>query len=360
VVSNENYTNLSPDSRISLRGIIIKEIAVAYISTLNADGPFIKGETYISNRLWKNEITFMSLREADWEDLLKAIKKRQCTPFIGAGASVPWLPLGSEIAREWAKKYGYPLEDSSQLARVTQFMGIDRGWEMYPKNELSEKLGKINPVDFSDSQYKNTPHAVLASLNLPVYITSNYDKFMEAALASRGKYPDSEYCRWNEAIEFAGGSSVFDNPEYRPSEYKPLVYHIHGIIDLPQSMVLTERDYIDFIINLSKDEKLLPTMIRKALAATSLLFIGYSLEDINFRIIFQGIMSMIKSPFQLPSIAVQLPPSLTEDDTLTEEKREKALRYLDDYTKNMFKVRVYWGDAKEFAEALRKRWEMSN
>ena len=177
--------------------------------------------------------------------------------------------------------------------------------EMYPKNELSEKLGKINPVDFSDSQYKNTPHAVLASLNLPVYITSNYDKFMEADSRELRKYPDSEYCRWNEAIEFAGGSSVFDNPEYRPSEYKPLVYHIHGIIDLPQSMVLTERDYIDFIINLSKDEKVVTYYDSQSLAATSLLFVGYSLEDINFRIIFQGIMSMIKSPFQLPSIAVQ-------------------------------------------------------
>jgi hypothetical protein len=119
-------------------------------------------------------------------------------------------------------------------------------------------------------------------------------------------------------------------------------------------MVLTERDYIDFVINLSKDEKLLPTIIRKALAATTLLFIGYSLDDINFRIIFQGIMGMIKSPFQLPSIAVQLPPSLTE------EKRVKALQYLDDYTKNMFKVRVYWGDAAQFAKELRKRWEEFN
>jgi SIR2-like domain len=68
---------------------------------------------------------------------------------------------------------------------------------------------------------------------------------------SRGKSPDSEYCRWNQAIEYAGGSSVFDNSEYRPTEYKPLVYHIHGTVDIPQSLVLTERDYIDFIINLS-------------------------------------------------------------------------------------------------------------
>jgi hypothetical protein len=147
----------------------------------------------------------MSLREVDWEDLLKAVKKRQCTPFIGAGACVPWLPLGNQIAREWAEKYGYPLEDSSQLARVAQFMGIDRGWEMFPKTELSERIGLIDHPNFSNKDFKDNPHAVLADLNLPVYITTNYDQFMEAAVLSRGKNTDSEYCRWNEAIEFAGG-----------------------------------------------------------------------------------------------------------------------------------------------------------
>ena len=46
-------------------------------------------------------------------------------------------------------------------------------------------------------------------------------------------------------------------------------------------MVLTEKNYIDFVINLNKnDEKLtLLSTIGTALAASSLLFIGYSFED---------------------------------------------------------------------------------
>lgn len=61
-------------------------------------------------------------------------------------------------------------------------------------------------------------------------------------------------------------------------------------------MVLTERNYIDFVINLNKnDEKLtLPSTIRTALAAaSSLLFIGYSFEDLTFRVIFQGVISLL-------------------------------------------------------------------
>jgi hypothetical protein len=41
---------------------------------------------------------------------------------------------------------------------------------------------------------------------------------------------------------------------------------------------------------------------------------------------------------------------------LTEAKRRKALHYLDEYTKNMFKVRVYWGDLQTFSAELRQRW----
>ena len=205
------------------------------------------------------------------------------------------------------------------------------------------------PPDFI--KYKDAPHAVLARINFPLYITTNYDNFMEAALKNVGRIPDSEYCRWNEALELAGETSLFSNPEYKPSETRPLVYHLHGSAGVPQSIVLTERDYIYFLINLSQDEKLLPTYIRRALATRSLLFIGYNLADINFRVIFQGIMSILGRNFQMPSVSVQLPPSFSED------KRKEAVSYLMKYTKNMFKVRIHWVDAQEFVGELDQRLE---
>jgi hypothetical protein len=291
----------------------------------------------------------LSFTETDWNHLISQIKNKRCTPFIGAGASFPWLPLGSQIAKDWAQQYEYPLEDNGELDKVSQFVGIINDDEMFPKMELCNIITKVNPPDFT--KYKDSPYSILSKINFPIYITTNYDKFMEEALKNIGRIPDSEYCRWNEAIELAGENSLFLDSEYKPTESRPLVYHLHGSIDVPQSIVLTERDYIYFLINLSKDEKLLPTPIRKALASTSLLFIGYSLGDINFRVIFQGIMSIVKPHFQLPSIAVQLPPNFDDD------KKEKIMKYLNRYTKNMFKVRIHWGDAKEFVNELQKRLE---
>ena len=76
---------------------------------------------------------------------------------------------------------------------------------------------------------------------------------------------------------------------------KPLVYHLHGEIDNPQSMVLTEDDYLSFIVNLSVNiDKLFPAGIRTAIASSSMIFIGYSLSDWNLRIIFRKIATRYK------------------------------------------------------------------
>ena len=293
----------------------------------------------------------MSLRDEEWEDLFYKFKDKELIPFLGAGASASNIPLGSEIALKWAQEYGYPLNDSQQLARVAQFVAIKEG-DMHPKRVLSRLLRSIQPPDFRSEKFKNTPHALLADLNLPIYMTTNYDKFLETALESRGKAPVSEFCRWNKFAEAGGIASIFDRgTTYTPTVSHPLVYHLHGILEMPQSMVLTEDDYIDFSVNLSGDENVIPQAIRRILATSSLLFIGYSITDITFRIIFRGIIKYLGERYQLPSIAVMIPPTGADDDD-----HLKAREYLEVYTKKMFNTRIYWGNAADFSVELRGRW----
>src|SRR5215216_2412887 len=325
----------------------------------------------------------MSLTNLQWKSLLESIEQKKCTPFIGAGASSNWLPLGRQIVDKWKEENDYPLDDYD-LARVAQFLAIENGDELSPKNILSSELKKIEPPNFSLEENRNTPYAVLADLNLPLYITTNYDYFMEEALKVHGgKEPVSEFCRWNEELEnyanLSGIPSVFDKdiqyesaiakkiiyrpktepdePPYKPTPQKPLVYHLHGIVDILQSMVLTEKDYFDFVINLNKDEsstsgkKLLPLYIRRALPSTSLLFAGYRLEDISFRVIFQGIMSFLGSiKRQYKNVTVQIPTSFPADSL------EKVQAYLNAYLKNMFfGLIAYWGSLDDFFKELREK-----
>jgi SIR2-like protein len=87
---------------------------------------------------------------------------------------------------------------------------------------------------------------------------------MEVALQSRGKESVSEFCRWNKLGEAGGLTSIFDhNTQYMPTAARPLVYHLHGIIDKPQSMVLTEDDYVNFLVALSSNNNIISPAIRR-------------------------------------------------------------------------------------------------
>jgi len=67
----------------------------------------------------------------------------------------------------------------------------------------------IMPPDFGLDEFRNTPPAVLAVFNLPIYITTNYDHFVEEALKSRGKAPISDFCRWNEdLVDYANENEI--------------------------------------------------------------------------------------------------------------------------------------------------------
>jgi len=284
-----------------------------------------------------------------WKLLLERIKEGRCTPFLGAGARAGALPLGSEIAQEWAKKYNYPLEDSSDLARVARFLAV-RYDPMFPKEQiLKQFFENVEPPDFTEP---DEPHGVLADLPLPVYMTTNYDDFMVQALKSRNKDPKRELCRWTKDVE--DQPSIFESePGFDPTPANPVVFHLHGHDKVPESLVLTEDDYLDFLVNISRDETLLPSRIQEALAGSPLLFIGYSLADWNFRVLFRGLETATGSPLDRISVTVQLPPTTDAQ----EPTQQRVQKYLDEYFNRIDMPPTYWGTAREFAAELRQRWE---
>src|SRR5258708_40251864 len=115
-----------------------------------------------------------SLSDSDWKLLLHRIKEGRCTPFLGAGASFPALPLGGGLAEQWSSEHSYPLADRTDLPRVAQYLAVTYD-SMFPKERLAGSFKKCAPPDFSR---RDEPHNVLSGLPLPVYINANYHGFM--------------------------------------------------------------------------------------------------------------------------------------------------------------------------------------
>ena len=286
-----------------------------------------------------------SFSEKDWNILIQRIGNQKCTPFLGAGACHGVLPLSADIARQWAKNYDYPLEDSSNLISVAQFLALKHD-RMFPKEDMLRIFAEFKSPDYSDPC---EPHRALASLQLPIYVTTNYDDFMRRALARHYKDPRQELCRWNKYVQDI--PSNFDNG-FIPTPANPVVFHLHGYNPLAESLVLTEDDYMDFLVNISFDDQLIPRIIQKAFTGTSLLFVGYRIADWNFRVVLRSLSRYLEDSLQRTHFAVMTPPDA--DSNL----RERAQQYLSEYYENL-EVRVYWGTARNFFNELTQRMKSS-
>lgn len=206
---------------------------------------------------------------------------------------------------------------------------------------FSEFAARLGYPKFEDHQLD--PLLVLAEFPLPIYLTTSYHHFLEEALRRAGKQPRSDICRWHKGLE--GLPSVWDD-DYQPTVAEPLVYHLHGSDAHPGSMVLTEDDYMEFLVaisqNVGRGADPIPRRIRQAMADSSLVLLGYDLHNWDFRVLFWGLIK--PRPLPQTSVSVQLSPA----------EAEKS--YLQKYL-NEFEFRVYWGAIQDFVQELHQAWE---
>jgi hypothetical protein len=300
------------------------------------------------------------LTDNQWGTLISRIQRGKCTPFLGAGASRGFIETAAEVARKWAAQFEYPLRDNDDLPRVAQYLAIEVD-QIEPKDIFAALCRDAKMPDFTD---RSQIHRVLAELPLPVYITTNYDDFMFSALGqtkcqtaageTRFKRPKLAYCGWNSFTRESLRTGPAKGRSTPPTTEEPLVYHLHGHHSVPQSMVLTEDDYLGFLAWMTGNPRVLPPPIVTALSGTSLLFVGYSHRDWTFRVLFRSLVERLTGAQGLRSVSVQLPP-----DGTTRKKRDKILSYLTRYyaAQNRIPMDVHWGDASEFVEKLRQKWE---
>jgi hypothetical protein len=137
------------------------------------------------------------------------------------------------------------------------------------------------------------------------------------------------------------------------------VHHLHGILNITESIVLTEKDYHSFVLKLNTEaigslpeymKEPLSIWIKLALQQTSLLFIGYDIEDALFRVIFEGISSFLNCDLLGTNFAVQAVPSLgksqsklREQFTTAEDRIKKACETSASYAKDIFEGSICWG-----------------
>jgi SIR2-like domain len=299
--------------------------------------------------------TAHGVKESDWARLIDQLGQGDCTPFLGAGACHGVLPTGAALSSQWAAQYGYPFADNGDLARVMEYAAASEGDEVYLKQKVCEALLAAGTPDFNNPY---EPHALLAEFPIPVFLTTNYDDFLVKALQAAGKQPNSATCSWSSGMDVDYDRALFDTaPGLKPVATTPLVYYLHGSINKPRSMVLTENDYLEFLVKIastrdSEELRLIPSAILSALTDNPLLFIGYSLQDWTFKVIFHGLLRNISGVHRRRHVSVQLLPPLKGK---TAEAEERARSYLAQYFEENWRISIFWGKAEDFCREIRQR-----
>lgn len=182
--------------------------------------------------------------------LAKSVRERTLVPFCGAGVSLGAKPP-LLLARDYLVKHGLEnhswLEGAAQLAKIPNFNANFR-----------REFGDRN-------RNASEQHLLLASLDAPYYVTTNYDDLLEKAIKQFHRLTDEQVG----VLNTNDVSEVFS--------HRNLVIKLHGDIESNELLVFKEKQYFDRI----QKPNDVDGFVKLLFSTHTMLFVGYSVSDIN-------------------------------------------------------------------------------
>lgn len=307
--------------------------------------------------------------DACWHTLAGKIRRGQCTPILGPGITSELLPTPEELARTLASG-DYPFSDTSNLPRVSQFIGTLDNDSMRQRvvEQLTASLrrtlgsvnGNANIGSLSELQldqwiqlsgvFETEIHRQLASLGLPLYVTTNFDSFMTRAIEAKAG-GNGRVRRESVIWRLQREERPVLNPP--PAGDNPVVLHLFGTDEDPESMVLTEDDHLDYLARISHDQEVfLPASVNALLAKNTLLFLGYRLQDLDLKVILRGLLTYLAlTKYDRMQFAVQIEAE-QHDAAVQREVTDYFQQSFRQYFSSRSDVKIYWGSAHQFMADL--------
>jgi hypothetical protein len=321
-----------------------------------------------------------------WPSLIGSIRDRECTPVIGPGLAEGIFGSRRQLARLWAEEHNFPMapHEREGLPQVSQYLEVHqdqrytrrslvlylcrevrrRFWQFIspqnqqvnldelPRDELLRLLNQfMGDVSAQQQDRPDQPYRVLAELNLPIYLTADPTDLLLNALTQANKQPHIQLCPWNDYTETLARQAVDAPSRYYPTPDEPLVYYLFGRLELPDSLVLTEDEYFNYLIRTARNQKLISDEVRASLAENTLLFLGFGFDDWDFRVLLQVLATLpgYQSGSKSAHIATQITPSA---ETILSPERAKD--YLEEYFQDA-SIHIFWGSPQDFIRALRQQ-----
>ena len=263
------------------------------------------------------------------QPLKDSIIQNRCLPIIGSGfslnAEIPegrrmlaWEGLGKAFANEM-QGYDY----SSTIDAISAYE------HAYSRPIMAEKMRNFL---LSGIVKPGLAHEAFCRLQFDIVCTTNFDHLLEEGYRKISKP--------SRTIISESQLSV------APLKDELTLLKFHGDIDFPDRMVATEEDYDKFL----NQNPMLATYLSNLLITRTPLFIGYSLDDDDFRQIWQIIKNRLG---KMVRQAYVIKVNCSETEKTRYERRGVKVVNIDGNSKDypqiltdLFnEVKTYWDDS---------------
>ncbi len=206
--------------------------------------------------------------------LIQAYRSKRLILFVGAGVSMGLgLPSWRQLVDHMAKELGFDPDIYRTFGNdltLAEFYRISKG-QIGPLRSWMDREWHSPSTDISKSRI----HELIVTSDFDLIYTTNYDRWIERAF-DHHKKPYSK-------IANVGDLSAI-------AKDKTQVVKFHGDFDDDTSIVLDETSYFERL----EFESPLDIKLRSDVLGRSVLFIGYSLTDINIRYLFYRLANLWK------------------------------------------------------------------
>jgi hypothetical protein len=326
-----------------------------------------------SGQLWY-EPRFTGGEDApsQWKALCQCVLRGNFLPIVGPDVDEGLFGGTHALATRLAAEHAYPSaeHERADLAKVAQYINVEKDraaahravqaglvHEICARQEVeaAELPRLLDAVAARRAGQDADPYQLLARLPARIYVTASPETLLIKTIKAAGKGPEALLCRWRATRT---NTPQEPRPRQAPTPEAPLVYHVFGAFGAPESLVLTEDDFFDFLIATST-YKLMPAVVRGSLTDSALIFLGFRLDDWTFRVLFRLIMNLEGSAGmrKYSHVGVQINP---EEHSLADV--ERARRYLERYFNSDRgaglsepPISLYWGSPAEFLRELHRR-----
>lgn len=201
----------------------------------------------------------------------KASEDNKLVIVVGAGVSMlSNFPSWKEVI----DRFSGPFSEQKERYSQSEYLRIpQKYYNLRGHKEYYDLLREI----FDRDLQSNKIHDEILNLNPIHLITTNYDDLLEKAIDARGLFYDV----------------IAKDEEVSQTRTKHFLIKMHGDVK-HQNVVLKENDYLSY----SSQFRLIETMVKSIIASNITLFIGYSLNDRNMKLILNWVKELQGSSFQ--------------------------------------------------------------